>query len=201
MATQVGICNQALSLIGVAKEIANIETEKSAEAQACRRFYDDTLDEVLRDFPWPHAMVTTALGLVAEDPNDEWKFSYQYPTDCLMAHRILSALRPETRSSRIPYKIGYASTGRLIYTDREDAELQYTVRNVDPTTYPPDFSFCLALLLAAKIAPRLTAGDPFSIMNKVMAMYEAQKMRARGNAANEEQPDEEADAEMIRARE
>ena len=57
MASQVGICNMALSHLGQSKPISSI-TERSAAARACNRFYDTALEEVLRDFAWPFAKAT-----------------------------------------------------------------------------------------------------------------------------------------------
>jgi hypothetical protein len=75
----VDICNLALSHVGVSTEIANLDTERSKEAQACRRFYEPTREEVLRAFAWPFATRFVDLQLVEEEPNDEWAYSYRYP--------------------------------------------------------------------------------------------------------------------------
>src|SRR3990167_2163908 len=137
MPSEVEICNMALGHLGVGKEIANLETEKSTEASLCRRFYANTRDEALRDFPWPFATKLAALGLIEEDPNDEWGFSYRYPSDCLRLRRLLSGLRNDTRQSRAPYKIGKDDQGRLLFADLEDAEAEYTARITDPALFHP----------------------------------------------------------------
>jgi len=61
------ICNMALSHLGIGKELANMETDTGENASACRRFYENCRDNMLSDFPWPFATVTTDLGLVEED--------------------------------------------------------------------------------------------------------------------------------------
>lgn len=201
MASKVEICNQALSILGVAKEIANIETERSAEASACRRFYPTTLDEVLRDFAWPFATKIAAMGLVEADPTTEWAFSYRYPSDCLMFKRAVGVDRTDTPDTRVPVKIISDDAGLLILCDLADMEGEYTFRADDPLRYPPDFVSALALLLATKIAPRVTAGDPFGLGMKALNLYAFAISKARANAANEEQRDYPSDAEIIRARE
>jgi len=200
MASSTEICNLALSHIGVGKEIANLETEKSEEAAACRRFYDTARDEVLRDFTWPFATVMATLGLIEEDPNDEWSYSYRYPSDCLMFRRILSGQRTDTRDTRVPYKIAQDSSGTLIFTDQENAECEYTIREDDPLRYPPDFVLAFSFLLASYIAPRLTGGDPFKLGQRALQLYALQISKAQANAKNEEQPDIEPDSEFTRAR-
>src|SRR5438046_2758921 len=87
------IANMAISLIGIAKEIANLDSENSAEAKACRRFFANVRDTVLGDFPWPFATKFATLSLVQTDPNDDWGFSYNYPSDALKIRRILSGIR------------------------------------------------------------------------------------------------------------
>lgn len=201
MASAVEICNLALSHLGVGKEIANLTTERSEESAACRRFYESARDAVLRDYPWPFTTKISALGLVAADPNDEWGFSYRYPTDALKLRRIPSGIRNDNRQSRVPFKLAQDSSGLIIYTDAENAQIEYTARSEDPGLYPADFVMALSFRLAVYIAPRVTGGDPFKMGDRARTMYQYELQMAQGNATNEEQAEEVPDAELIRARE
>lgn len=200
MASKVGICNLALSHLGVGKEIANFETERSEEASACRRFYDQSLEQMLRDFIWPFATKIAALGLVEEDPNEEWLFSYRYPSDCLKFRRILNGKRNSTRQSLQPYRIAQDDTARIILCDLEDAQAEYTINEDDPAMYPPDFAMALSMRLAAYIAPRVTGGDPFKMGDRALKLYEFEVTMAQANSANEEQDEEQPLSEFTRAR-
>jgi len=180
--------------------MTNVETERSQEASACRRFYDITLEQVLRDFEWPFATKFQALGLIEEDPTTEWQYSYQYPSDCLMARRILSGIRNDDRQSQVPYRLVNNGNTPIIYTDQEDAELEYTVRATDPQVYPPDFTLALSFLLAYYIAPRITGGDPFKRGEAARAEYLASISSAKASAENEEQQEEQPDSEFMRVR-
>lgn len=201
MASNTEICNIALSHVGVGKSIANLDTEQSQEAVVCRVFFETVRDAVLRDFAWPFASRTVAVGLIEEDPNDEWDYSYRYPTDCLSIRRVLSGVRNDTHQSRVPYKIAQDDDGRLIYCDTEDAEIEYTVRAEDPELYSPDFVMALSFRLAFYIAPRLTGGDPFGLGSRALKMYEYEISKAKASAANEEQYDNLPESEFIRTRE
>lgn len=201
MASTTEICNLALSHIGVGKEISNIDTDKGQEASTCRRFFETCRDATLGDFAWPFANTRAALGLIAEQPNDEWAFSYAYPSDCVRPLRIISGIRNDTRQSRVPYKQVYSSATRLIYTDEEDAFLEYTARVDDPVLYPADFTLALSFRLAVYIAPRLTGGDPFKMGERAMRMYLDQISMAKASALNENQVEEDPQSEFIRARE
>ena len=199
--SKVGIVNIALSHLAISKTVAILETEKSEEAVTARVFYDIALEATLRDFPWPFATRISALALVEEEPNDEWNFSYRYPTDCLEIRRILSGMRNDTRQSRTPYRILSDNQGSLVYTDYENAEIEYTVRAVSPQFYPPDFVMAFSLYLAHLMAPRVTGGDPYKLGARALGLYDLEIGRAVKNAFNEQQIEEPPESEFIRDRE
>jgi len=201
MSSNTEICNIALSHLGVGKEISNLETEQSQGASACRRFYDTALEEVLRDFKWAFATKIEALALIESTPNEEWDYSYRYPTNCIAVRRILSGFRNDTRQSRVPYKIAFDDSGRIIYSDEQDAKIEYTFRVEDPQYYPSDFIMAFSYRLATLLAPRLTGGDPFALMEKTQKLYDMHIFKAAKNSFNEEQPDEEVESEFVRTRE
>lgn len=193
-------CNLALGHIGVSKEIQNVETEQSKEAAACRRFSEAARKATLRDADWPFATKTLALALVIEDPTDEWAFSYAYPSDCLKARRIPSGFWPETRAQRISFRLAHTATQEVIYTNQDDASLEYTVDVTDPSRWPSDFLLAYSYRLAMYIAPRIAAGDPFKMGQNAERRYLAEISKAEATAFNEEQQPESPDPEMIAAR-
>lgn len=200
MSTKTEIANLALSHLGVGKEIANIETENSQEANACRRYYDVARETTLRDFNWPFTTKETALTLVSQNPTEEWAYSYRYPTDCLKLRRILSSIRNDTRQTRIPYKIVRDNAGKLVYTDQINAAMEYTYDETDASRFDSDFVMALSLRLAAYMAPRLTSGDPFKMGERAIRLYSVEISKAQASAANEQQDEEKPDAEWINAR-
>lgn len=196
----VDIYNLALSHLGIGKEVGSL-TEKTEEARACNRYFSITKDAMLRYFPWPFSTKIDALALIEEDPNDEWAYSYQIPSDCLNIKRILSGSRNDSRQERVSYKLTKGASGTVIFTDMEDAQAEYTVLTDDSTLYPVDFGLALSFRLAAYVAPRLTNGDPFKMGDRAMQMYEYELRKAQATVANEEQPDQLPDSEFIRGRE
>jgi hypothetical protein len=201
MASKTDVCNIALSHLGISKEIANVQTEQSKEAQACRRFYDETRKAVLNDYPWPFATKFVELGLIQENPTEEWAYSYRYPVDCIYIRRILSGFRDDTEATKIVYKIGQDSQGMLIYTDQPDAVVEYTKDEESADLFPSDFVLALSYRLAHYIAPRLTAGDPFGLGDKANAKYELEISKASSNKFNEDNSSIRQDTESIAARE
>lgn len=204
MASETEIANMAIGHLGISKEIGNLNTEKSAEAQACRRFYPTVRDFVLRDFAWPFATRSVvSLGLVTDMTGidgAEFDYSYRYPADCIMFRKILSGIRTDAPETRVPYRILSDAVGGLIYTDQQNALAEYTAQITDPQRFPPDFTFAASLLLAYASAPRLTFGDPFKLGERAATSYDRFISAAWANSANEEQPDRQREAEFVRIR-
>jgi hypothetical protein len=226
--TATNICNLALARLGITKLIANLQCERSVEANVCRQFYAITITQVLEDYWWTFATKFATLPLVQRHPTREWRFAYGYPADCLKVRRILSHRRTDTRQSRVPFKVvsnPNDTSSNLIYTDWGiqcgewfgsgpcpspspfqgpgpwfAAEIEYTFQNPNSSAYTVDFIMSAALRLAANIGPLITAGDPFQIVNKCMALYQSELAKAQDNSAQEEQVDREPEAEWIRDR-
>lgn len=201
MATKTAICNFALRHLAHGKLLLNVETDRTPAANVMRQWYDQVIEEVLRDFWWPFAMERDDLALVETSPNDDWAYSYRYPSGCVFFRFIPSgATRKETLDTAVPFAIGQDATGKLIFTDAVDAEGVWTKLISDPAMYAPDFVQMVALLLAAYAGPSITGGDEFKLAERALKMYAWAQSRAQKNAANEQQRDPEPDAALIRAR-
>lgn len=200
MSVKVDICNMALAALNVAKPIADVDTEKSVEAQACRLFYDPAVDVVLRAFPWPFATAMAPLALVAAQPTQEWAFAYRLPVDCLFFRRILSGSRTDTRDSIVPRRIARDGSGQLVYTDVEQAQAEWTVRITNPEEFSADFVAALQFYLAWRIAPLVTGGDPFKLGQAARRDYALALSFAAENAAAEEVADIPPESEFVRGR-
>lgn len=201
MSSKTELANLALSHLGQQQEIANLDTERSPAAATMRRFIPIAVETFLKDFPYSFCNVTSALALVEESPNDEWAYSYRYPTDCLKPLRIPSGLRDDTRQSRVNYVIGKDSQGELIYTDEPEASLEYVQFVNDPSRFPADVLLAMSFFLAGLSAPRICGEDPFKMGDKAMKMYQYFKGKCDSSDANDQQRPEPPEAEQIRARE
>jgi len=193
------IYNLALSHLGTGKEVQGVN-ENSAEANACRRFYETALEQTLRGASWPFATRFATLNLIEENPAEEWLFAYRYPSDCLQAVRIVSGIKNESRQDRIDYKVVSQPDGLQIYADQEQAQLEYTVKITDLNLFPSDFKMALSFKLAHLIAPRITKGDPFGMGKRALDNYFLELSVAQSNAYNEEQPSDLPDSEFVRTR-
>jgi len=194
------IANLAISHLGINKQISNFDTDKSAEGNAVRQFYDQARTQALSDFRWSFARAFITLALVQCNPTIEWGYSYRYPSNCLLLRRILSGLRTDTHQTRIPFLIGTDNVSGLIYTDMQAAESEYTFNQEDVSKFTPEFVMALSLKIAFMIAPMLTAGDPFKLRESINGLYEKSLSRAEINIGTEEQPDRDVESEFIRSR-
>jgi hypothetical protein len=195
MSSDVEICNMALAGLGVSQGISAIG-EAGTAGEQCDLFFDTCRKRVLRDFDWPFARRYYTLGLVEEDPNTDWTYSYRYPSTCLSLRGIVGATRKDT--SRIPYSLGSDDSGKLIYTDEPEAVVRMTVDITDTELFDPLFVSAFAGLLGSKIGGPL-ARDPKLVAQSYQS-YLADLATARANAQNEGGQDEPPDAESIRAR-
>lgn len=199
------IANLALSHLGVGTDIDSLDTDDSAEAKACRRFYETSKDEILRLAPWPFATKFATLSLITDfndddHETDEWDYVYQYPSDCVFLRRILSGNRKDTNTSDVEFKIVHNEVGSRIYTDMEEAEVEYTVRATNVEKWPADFAMALSFRLAAYIAPRVTGGDPYKMSDRVLKFYTLSHSIAAANAFNEEHNSREPETDLVRSR-
>lgn len=201
MASKTEILNMALSHLGISKDVANIDTEKSEEAAAGRRFYDLAKDIVSTITAWPFLTKIAALALIEASPNVEWAYSYRYPSDCKHLKRILSGVRNDSRQTRSPYRVAHDTGGLVIFSDQENAEMEYSVTPNNPQLYSSDYTLSFSYLLASFMAPRLTKGDQFNLGGKALQLFNFTVSQAEARAFNEEQVEEAPNAEHIRARE
>lgn len=201
MASKTQIGNGSLVRLGVTKQVANIATEASKEALAIRLIFDDERDYCLRDFPWPWARKYATAQLVTGSQTVpaclDWVFAYRYPSDCLFVRRLVTPTgRKELNPP--PYVIGRDDQGRLIYTNQELAELEYTARVTDPEEFDALFVSMLEWKLASVLAPSLSRLPNLAV--QAIQMYEIEKTKAQSRALNEGQADKNPEAEWIRER-
>lgn len=189
----------ALARIGIDQAIQSL-TERSKAASICNLFYEPMRDAVLRDFAWSFANARRALGLVEENPNDDWAYAYTYPDNCIRPLRIIStAGRLTDRTNPIPYELEQGDNGILIMTDQAEALLKYTVRVTNVNLFAADFVSAFAWRLGQEIATPLARTK--GVRDDARQSYLDEISRAQATASNEIQVDPNPEAEWIRGRE
>lgn len=182
MASVVSICNLALSNVG--KDNISDLGEASAEAKACKQFYEHVRDVLLQGYPWRFAGKTASLAEVSNDKPGEWGYAYSRPIDCLKIRWV----RPEyslvepfphaAGSPQVEWGHQYESDGGLIYCGLTPAFLRYTYRLTDTTKFSPLFIEALSWHLAARLAMPMTRdpkvrADAYQLAMRTQAIAEA----------------------------
>jgi hypothetical protein len=206
---QVTICNVALSLIGVSKQITSI-TEDTTEATACNLHYDLALSNILEEANWPFAIKRANLALYAGTAPNDWGYQYAYPSDCVRPMLIVDPQQALTYYEfllwvqniegryLIPFKVESIGGDKVIYSDMENACLAYVFLNTDTAKYPQAFSNALAWQLASMIAMSVTGDRAVKFDAEAGAKRALDK--AVAHAFNSEQEKPEPLSEFERAR-
>jgi hypothetical protein len=192
------IANKALRHLGVSQSV-DFRTGRSKEDRVVLSVYDDAVDTVLRDAPWPFAteLVNLAQSATAID-SDEYAYTYAYPADCVMFRRIVSGLAiPDSRRTQVKYRI---IRGRFILTNQPDAVAEFTFRETDVAVWDADFAEAVSLYVAVLIAPALMKADTFKLADRALQLYQWRLGLAKANAFNEEVREEDQRSEFERSR-
>lgn len=200
----IDIANMALGIIGVSDEIQDLDKESSKEAAACRRYYELSRAQVLRDFPWPRQRSSTLLVLVASQPNTQWASSYRLPGNIarILRLKVDNSPRLDTTSTRIPYALGRDATGGLLYTDVTsdlNPTLEFVYDETDPSQLTADVAAAISLLLATSIAACF-GPEAVKLGDRALKLYQWRLNEARATALTEDAPDLPGETDMIRAR-
>lgn len=142
MATQVDICNIALTSLGDQRIVSL--SDNNERARLCDARFADVRDAVLRSYTWNCAMTRASLVQNVEPPAWGFTFSYALPSDCLRVVDIQS------------YEIPYEVEGRNILTDASSVQLLYVKRLTDTTKYDSILVQAIGARLAMEIAEPLT---------------------------------------------
>jgi hypothetical protein len=93
--TQIELCNRALDEIPAAQIITI--TEKSVQADVCRRHYPAVVGELLEKGNWSDARAQAPLAALADnDRAPIWAVAYAAPSDMVMPVRLLPAYSPSS---------------------------------------------------------------------------------------------------------
>jgi hypothetical protein len=204
------IANMALTHLGVAATINSLNTDQSQEAKIMKLWYPIALEEILGDSRWDFATRYEPLSLIEENPTNEWKYSYRYPSNAVFIRRLLRdtgyignyAYRYTTGDHDIEFVVLGDDTSRIIYTDQENAVIEFTKKIETMGTVPMKFKIALSYLLAFYAAPKLSKSDSGKLADSMYAKYKLKVGEAQALNFNQSKFKEEDHRSSIeRARE
>jgi len=188
MASEIDICNLALSLLGERAEVTSITPpDGTNEAQQCGRFYPMARDELLEMFAWSFATRRVVLASVDSD-RPGWLYAYTLPTTCLKPLSVLAQqVLDDTESA--DFIVETSDTGtRLLFTNQEEATLRYVATVTDTTRFTPLFCAALARLMSVKLAGQMikgTTGMQISQgMEKIFIVERAEAITSDANSGS-----------------
>lgn len=204
MASDIQICNIALSNIGVAP-IQSFQ-ENSKAARECNLRYGVSRDSVLRDHDWNFARKTETLALLP-DTYLGYSYAYQYPVDCVAARKIYDD-KTELLSTAVYVdangeaaardEIKFELLGQKILTEKAEAVLIYTYRVENSSLFDGLFIDALCYRLAADLAPSLRG--QVSLQDRMMKAYSLLVMQAKQASLAEGQGDLKETSGFVEAR-
>lgn len=198
MASQIEVCNHALTKLGADRLLSLADDNKGARAIAA--VYDRLLDAELSRNRWSFAIKRASLPALADAPLWGYEKAYNLPVDCLSLVWVDGAgqalgLSDLLMDSATPYLI----EGRKILTDLPaPLRIRYVARVVDPGQWDPSFWDAFAARLAFEICEDVTqaAGKKDALWGE----YRASIAQARRVAAIQGAPQVAADDSWLQAR-
>ena len=140
MATQIGIINIALTLMG--SDLITSITENTERRRTATAIYDDIRDATIRAYPWNFAKHRVTLAPLSTTPDSDWGYAFQKPAYCL---RILGTY---------PSNVKYDVEGDTIVCNENVLKLKYLRRIEDPQKYDANFVQAFSARLAHAMAYR-----------------------------------------------
>jgi hypothetical protein len=149
VASEVGICNGALTKVGEETIISLGEDSKAA--RLCNLMFDRLRDSILRAHPWNFAIKRVALAELTTTPIFGFAKQFQLPTDSL---RVL-----RTDEDQIPHQI----EGRILLTDAGTVQIKYIAQITDPNLFDSLFIQALEDRIGAELAYNLSDNRALSV--------------------------------------
>lgn len=184
MASEVSICNRALTKVG-ANRITSL-SDGSVNAGHCNAIYTEVRDRELRKHVWTFATTRVQLAADTDAPDFGPANQFTLPTDFIR----LAPRDPEDNLNSLDWAI----EGRKLLTN-EDAPLnvRYVYRVEDPNEMDPLFREVLAAALALELVEPLTQSNtkPAKLTDEYRtAVAEAKKANAIEQVAAQPPEDE-----------
>lgn len=147
MASEVGIVNVALRMLG-AKRIAAL-TDDNENAKRANDVYEPLRDYLMRSHVWNFAVKRRKLGQLATAPTYEYDYAYQLPSDWL---RTVEVHDNSAGTHQAIYRIEESK----VLSDAPDIWLRYVAKITDPNQMTGDFRHTLSCLIARDLALPVT---------------------------------------------
>lgn len=181
MATEVDICNAALSLLGNAGDVTSINPAEGGRfAERCAREYPISRNLVLESYDWSFATRRAALALTKRDCNG-WLYEYAKPANAV---KIIAVLPDQDKYYEHPQSFILETDAdtdqERILTDQENAYCRYTFYCTNTNRFTEKFSQCVTLMLASRLAGNIIKGTSgMKVAEALLKRYESALLEAK----------------------
>lgn len=158
------ICNEAIADLP-AHPITDINDDTATEAQECARHLPGVVSELVdyHDFDFVERRI--ALPLLTNDRDGEWGYAYAVPDSFVGPIKLVRNYGSTSNTpgvivtpmlywgsfeTNLP-TINYALADGVLYTDLEEAILEYSTDALEPNKWTPLFAQAVIRMLAARI--------------------------------------------------
>lgn len=138
MASEVEICNEALTALG--ENMILSLTDNSKPARLCNLKYANKRDYLLRRYQWKFATRRVTLAPDVDTPDHEFSAQFTLPTDCVQFRAIY------------PNTIIYRIEDKKILCNESVLYIKYTYRVIDPNKMDATFMATLSALISRDLA-------------------------------------------------
>ena len=146
----VDICNQAIGLCGSTQWIQSL-TDQTTAARRCERFFQSSVEKVLRKHDWHCASTNVSLAQNTDTPTVTYEYAYALPFDCVRLVEVYSSANGYSPYDR------WEPQGRNIETDIDALYIRYVKMPEDYRELDILLADAIAYELAVMLAPTLVS--------------------------------------------
>ncbi len=176
MASEIDICNMALSHLGDDATVSSIDPpEGSAQAEHCARFYPMARDTLLDAHHWSFCTTRGTLNQLTAAPASGWVYAYAMPNKALNIIGLFLAGSTDDSQPQ-EFEVESLTDGTSVIYCNVDAPIcRYTWRVTNPTAFPPAVVDALSWLLASMLAgPLIKGAEGAGAAARCLSYYEQQ---------------------------
>lgn len=183
--TKSKIYNLALSALLLAREVSEIETDKSNEVRVLNIHWDVALESTLKDLNLDSLSSPIPLELISELDGNPWLYVYKYPTTCGLLRRLVSGTLTDNNRTHISKRVAMHEGQKAIFTNEYAAVAECLPLNVSLAAFSPMAGMALAYKLAYLSAPLITGKGAKPLRDSLMQAYIIAKTEAQEDDALE----------------
>lgn len=185
------IYNMTLSALMLAKEVTEIDTDKSNEVRVLNIWWNTALEHTLQDLDLDSLSTPIALEKIATLDEGPWRYVYKYPSKCAFMRRLVSGAVTDNERTHLSKRVAVYLGQKAIFTNEVQAVADCIPLDVPLAAFSAPAATALAQKLAALAGPLLVGKGAKTLVKEINDQYiisktEAQETDSRENFNYEE---------------